>query len=42
MTTGILKESAMGLVTRLIPPPSPKRRYEALLRAYFEALSNPR
>ena len=31
--TGILKESAMGLVGRHIPTPSTERRYAALLRA---------
>lgn len=31
--TGILKESAMDLVRKLIPEPSAKERYEALLRA---------
>jgi predicted amidohydrolase YtcJ len=31
--TGILKESAKGLVSRHIPTPSAERRYEALLRA---------
>lgn len=31
--TGILKESAMDLVARLIPPPDPEAMHEALLRA---------
>ena len=31
--TGILKESAMGLVGRLIPDPAPPERYEAFRRA---------
>ena len=37
--TGILKESAMGLVGRLIPDPTPDERYEALLRAAKHANS---
>lgn len=37
--TGILKESAMGLVGRLIPDPSPEDRYAALLRAMKHANS---
>ncbi len=35
--TGILKESAMGLVQKHIPSPSPQRRYEALRRAMRHA-----
>lgn len=37
--TGILKESAMYLVRKLIPEPSAKERYEALLRAMRHANS---
>ncbi len=37
--TGILKESAMGLVSRLIPDPTPLQRYEALRRALRHATS---
>ncbi len=37
--TGILKESAMGLASRLIPEPSDAQRYEALLRAMKHANS---
>ena len=37
--TGILKESAMGLVSRLIPSPGPEQRYEALRRAMKHANS---
>jgi predicted amidohydrolase YtcJ len=37
--TGILKESAMGLVSRLIPDPTPDERYAALLRAMKHANS---
>ena len=37
--TGILKESAMGLVSRLIPKPGPAQRYEALRRAMKHANS---
>ncbi|MCH7872788.1 MAG: amidohydrolase, partial [Planctomycetes bacterium] len=37
--TGILKESAMGLVSRLIPSPGPEQRYEALRRAMRHANS---
>lgn len=35
--TGILKESAMGIVSRHIPDPTPRQRYEALLRAMKHA-----
>jgi len=35
--TGILKESAMGLVGAHIPDPTPEARYEALLRAMKHA-----
>jgi predicted amidohydrolase YtcJ len=37
--TGILKESAMDLVEKLIPEPTSKERYEALLRAMRHANS---
>jgi len=37
--TGLLKESAMNLVGRLIPEPSDAQRYEALLRAMKHANS---
>lgn len=37
--TGVLKESAMGLVSRHIPPQTPQARYEALLRAIAHASS---
>ncbi|MGB2988026.1 MAG: amidohydrolase [Phycisphaerae bacterium] len=37
--TGILKESAMDLVSRLIPDPTPAERYEALRRAMKHANS---
>ena len=37
--TGILKESAADLVSRLIPAPAPAERYEALLRAMKHANS---
>ncbi len=37
--TGILKDSAMNLVEKLIPEPSAKDRYEALLRAMRHANS---
>ncbi len=37
--TGILKESAMGLVRRLIPSSDPEQRYEALRRAMKHANS---
>ncbi len=37
--TGILKESAMGLVRRLIPSVTSAQRYEALLRAMLHANS---
>lgn len=37
--TGILKESAMGLVGRLIPDPTPDENYEALRRAMKHANS---
>jgi len=37
--TGILKESAMDLVSRLIPDPTPDERYEALRRAMQHANS---
>ena len=37
--TGILKESAMGLVSRLIPDASPDQRYEAFRRAMEHANS---
>ncbi len=35
--TGILKESAMGLVSKFIPKPKPEQRVEALLRAVTHA-----
>ena len=35
--TGILKESAMDLVRRKIPDPSPQQRYDALMRALHHA-----
>lgn len=37
--TGILRENAMDLVTRLIPPLTPDRKRELLARALREALS---
>lgn len=37
--TGVLKESAMALVRRFIPEPSPEDRYEALIRAMTHANS---
>jgi len=37
--TGILKESAMGLVERLIPPPSADEKFKALRRAVLHANS---
>ncbi len=37
---GILREKAMDLVTRLIPPPTPARRRELLARALREALQH--
>ncbi|MCW5945546.1 MAG: amidohydrolase [Fimbriimonadales bacterium] len=38
--TGILRETAMGLVTRLIPPATPSDKYDALKRAIKEANRN--
>lgn len=38
--TGILKDSAMALVERVIPPPTPKQQEEAFLRAQAEAFSH--
>ncbi len=38
--TGILRESAMGLVSRLIPPPTREEKLAALVRAMREANAN--